>query len=762
MENIPHGLKEAIENDELVLFIGAGLSWDLKNTEGKTLGGWKEMVSSILSFLKDKEYITAEEQHSYDKLEPIGALKKLEDKGISRREIGDFLKHYFTLEKSKKFPIHKKAFRLSTKIITTNYDRAFEIAFPELQEIKAYKTKDYELNKLKKDPIFLFKLHGCIEHIDSMVLFPSDYDKLYKSTGREAEHALYALRNLIFNKTFLFIGTGMGDPQITSFFEEIKRTQGIYNQEHFIITFEPLKESLNFLTPIKINDKKEIPGVIDQLLDIKKDADAKKSSEKKLLLEQLKASKKEKEALEKELDKEKDKNKSQALLLKREANNHFRSGLKHHMAEEYLDANEEYKTASELNPESSEAYYNWGTALMELAKTKSGNEAEELYNEAIKKYKEAIKIKKDYQEAYNNWGFALMELAKTKSGSEAEELYNEAIKKYKEAIKINKDYYEAYNNWGNTLTLLTMTRPCDKAEKLYNEAFKKYDEATKIKQNFPEAYNNWGNALYQLARTKSGIETEELCNKAVEKYDKATKIKQNFPEAYYLWGVALTELAGIKSSSEAEKLYKEAFKKYKLATMYMQNPHEVYYLWGIALTELARKKSGNEAEKLYKEAFKKYKLATTYKQNLYEGYYLWGITLTELAGTKSGNEAEELYKEAFEKYKLATTYKQDDHDAYETWGVALVELAKTKSNNEAETLYKEALEKYKLAIKLGGKSYNLACLYAIRNQKAEALKYLEHTLARNEFTVDFVEQDEDWKNLRNDPDFQDLLSRYKK
>ena len=45
---------------------------------------------------------------------------------------------------------------------------------------------------------------------------------------------------------------------------------------------------------------------------------------------------------------------------------------------------------------------------------------------------------------------------------------------------------------------------------------------------------------------------------------------------------------------------------------------------------------------------------------------------------------------------------------------------------------------------------------------AEALKYLERTLARNEITVEFVEQDEDWKELRNDPDFQDLLSRYKK
>ena len=540
MENIPHGLKEAIENDELVLFIGAGLSWDLKNTKGKPLGGWKEMVSSILSYLNKEDYITAEEQQSCEELGPIKALQRLENNKIDKRVIGHFVKGYFKLGKENNFSLQEKLYSLSTKIITTNYDRAFEIAFPELQEIKAYKTKDYELNKLKKDPIFLFKLHGCIEHIDSMVLFPSDYDKLYKSTGREAEHALYALRNLIFNKTFLFIGTGMGDPQITSFFEEIKRTQGIYNQEHFIITFEPLKESLNFLTPIKINDKKEIPGVIDQLLDIKKDADAKKSSEKKLLLEQLEASEKEKEALEKELNKEKDKNKSQALLLKREANNHFRLGLKHHQAEEYLEAAEEYKTASELKPE--------------------------------------------YSEPYNNWGIALVKLAKTKSG--------------------------------------------------------------------------------------------------------------------------------------------------------------------------------NKAEKLYKEAFEKYKLATTYKKDKHQAYYNWGIALVKLAKTKSGNKAEELYTEAFEKYKLATTYKKDFHQAYDNWGLALVELAKTKSGNKAEELHKEAIEKYNEAIKHGGKSYNLACLYAIRNQKAEALKYLDIALSRNEVTINFVE--ERWKNLRNDPDFQDLLSRYKK
>ena len=585
MKNIPHGLKEAIEKDELVLFIGSGLSRKLKNTEG-ALGGWKEMVSSMLSYLKDKEYITAEEQQSYDKLEPIKALQRLENKGIDREKVRDFLQDYFTLGKENEFPLQEKLYSLSTKIITTNYDLAFEEAIEKLDKEKAYKGQNKKLSKLLADPVFLFKLHGCIEDINSMVLFPSDYRKLYNSKGQDAALTLLVFKFLIFSKTFLFIGAGMDEHQIINFFEEIKEVRDSFNQEHYIITTDPLSIPTNFLTPIKINDYKEIPSYIDQLLDLKEKAEEEKNPEKKLLLEQLEASEIEKEALEKELNKEKDKNKSQALLLKREANNHFRLGLKHHQAEEYLEAAEEYKTASELKPE--------------------------------------------YSEAYNNWGNALMELAKIKSGS------------------------------------------------------------------------------------------------------------------------------------EAEKLYKEAFEKYKLVTTYKKDKHKAYYNWGNALCQLAKTKSGSEAEKLYKEAFEKYKLATTYKKDLHQAYYNWGVALCQLAKTKSGSEAEKLYKEAFEKYKLATTYKKDKHKAYYNWGNALVKLAKTKSGNKAGELYKEAFEKYNEAIKHGGKSYNLACLYAIRNQKAEALKYLEQTLSRNEYTVEFVEQDEDWKELRNDPDYQDLLSRYKK
>lgn len=544
MGNIPRGLKKAIENDELVLFIGAGLSCELKNTEGTTLGGWKEMVSSMLSYLNKEDFITDEEQKSYEKLEPIDALKKLEEKDepIGKEEVGDFIKCYFELEKGNDLSLQKALFSLSTKIITTNYDIALEEAAPELKSKKAYKTKGFELEKIRNNPTFLFKLHGCIEDLKSLILFPSDYDDLYNSKSQDAEQVLKALDNLIYNKTFLFIGTGMGDPQITSFFEKIKSVKGKHSQKHYIITPKPLNKSLNFLTRIEINDYAEIPSVIKQLLLIKENAETKKSTEEKLRLKQIEELKEKNISLTKQLGQVQNEFARISFLLEREANNRFSTGLKHHQAEEYLEASEEYKAATELNPE--------------------------------------------YSEAYNNWGIALVKLAKTKSGSEAEELY------------------------------------------------------------------------------------------------------------------------------------KEAFEEYNLATTYKQDDHQVYYNWGVALMKLAT--------------------------------------------IKSGNEAEELYEEAFEKYKLATTYKQDDHNTYDAWGVALVELAKTKSGSEAKELLNEAIKKFQQAVEYGGDAYNLACLYAIRNQKVEALKYLDIALSRKEITIDFVEQDEDWKELRNDPDFQDLLSRYKK
>ena len=717
MIEIPPGLREAIKADELVLFVGAGLSWNFKNKKNETLEGWTKMASSITSHLKEKHRITEDVKQSCDKKEPIDALKEIEDSGVNKGIVGEFVKDYFSLGEGNDYSLQQKLFELSTKIITTNYDTALEKAVPQLQEIKAYRGKDYELNRLKKDPIFLFKLHGCIEHIDSMVLFPSDYEKLYNSKGRDAEHALYALRNLIFNKTFLFIGMGLGDPQINSFFKEIKRIQGIYSQEHYIITLESLEKSLDFLTPIKVDSYVDIPTVIDQLLEIKRSVEEKRDLEEKLHLDQLKESEERNEVLTKALENEKDINKRQTLLLEWESNNRFNRGLRYHLAGEYLEASEEYKVATILNPRNSEAFCNWGTALSDLAKTKSGNEAEKLYHEAFEKYQWAIEYKPDFYDAYNNWGTALSGLAEIKTRSDAERLYNEAFKKYQKAIDYKSDYHQAYNNLGTALSDLAKTKSGSEAERLYNEAFKKYQKAIDYKSDYHQAYNNLGTALSDLAKTKSG--------------------------------------------SEAEKLYEEAIEKYQKAIEYKLDNHEAYNNWGNALMKLAETKSGIEAEKVYKESFKKYQKAIEYKPDFYAAYNNWGTALSGLAEIKTRSDAERLYNEAFKKYQKAIDYKSDYYQAYNNWGTALSDLAKTKSGSEAEELYDKAFENFQQAIKYGGGSYNLACLYALRNRKEEALKYLDHALSRGKVSVKLVEEDNDWDAFREDPDFKPLLSQYK-
>ena len=329
-------------------------------------------------------------------------------------------------------------------------------------------------------------MHGCIDHLDSIVLFPSDYNELYDGEGREAEHALYALRNLIFNKTFLFIGTSLGDPQVKGIIEEIKRIQGLYGQKHYIIVSKPLENPLNSLAPIEVTSYTEISEVIKQLSEFKRAAEAKKSSQEKMLSDQLKESEKEIDSLTKKLSKVQNENERQQLLLEREAINHFYIGLKHYSAGEYLDALKEYKAATELKLKFPEAYYTWGNALSLLAQTKSDIEAEALYKESFEKYHHATQLKPDGHEAYNNWGLALSELAQAKSGIEAEALYKDSFEKYNYATQLKPDDHEAYNNWGVALTELAQIKSGSEAEKLYNEAFEKFLEAVK---NGGSSYN---------------------------------------------------------------------------------------------------------------------------------------------------------------------------------------------------------------------------------------------------------------------------------
>ncbi len=160
----------------------------------------------------------------------------------------------------------------------------------------------------------------------------------------------------------------------------------------------------------------------------------------------------------------------------------------------------------------------------------------------------------------------------------------------------------------------------------------------------------------------------------------------------------------------------------------------------------------NEVKSLEEKA---QKLNDTEIFNLLANLYSdWGTAISDLAKLKNDKA---LYRESFEKYEKATALNPKDDSAFNNWGNAISDLAKLKND---EALYRESLEKLNKAVELGSSTYNLACVYALKKEKNNALKYLENSLIKKEITVEFVEKDEDWEAFKNDLEFIGLLDKY--
>lgn len=68
-------LKKAIEENELVVFVGAGISYELINSKNQKLGDWKNLVACILENLKSNGYEVEHLISLVDKSEPLEVLK---------------------------------------------------------------------------------------------------------------------------------------------------------------------------------------------------------------------------------------------------------------------------------------------------------------------------------------------------------------------------------------------------------------------------------------------------------------------------------------------------------------------------------------------------------------------------------------------------------------------------------------------------------------------------------------------------------------
>lgn len=540
-------LIEAIREDELIVFVGAGLSYPLKNKEGQAFGGWNDLVERSLQHLEQEGYDVAPLLQLVGRYDPIVILDLIQkDRSLSEGKIRGFLKTMLALHETENdYSLHRQLFELSKKILTTNYDTCFETAVPQLRSWVAYQGRNYELTKQRSGRVpLLFKLHGCVENAGSMVLFPSDYDALYNNPNKDAEHALLVLKNIIVNKTVLFIGCGMGDFQINSLFAEIKRLKGPYNQKHFIISKTPIGENLGFLHQIPIQEFSEIPDLIAELVDLKRQHSSRKSPEALQLEEQL-------QQVQEELERLKGKSLEVGKKLEREALKYFSEGLELHLSGQHKKAIDKYECAIDLNPNYPMAYNNWGNALVDVSKQENRFD---WYQDSLEKYAKAVQLDPQYAPAYYNWGTTLLQLAKEKRDKK---LFEESFDKFAKAAAIKPQSVNILYNWGTAL--LDLGRQEGDANR-YRESFDKFAKAAEIDSQDAMVYYNWGCALSELAKALGN--DEALDRESGEKLERCVELGGN---AYNLacWYAIRQE------KDQALKYLKQSMKKRELPPAYV-------------------------------------------------------------------------------------------------------------------------------------------------------------------------------------------------
>ncbi len=227
-------LLHAMRNDECVLFVGAGLS------AGTGLKSYFELIKQMASDLGEE--LGNKDQQSY--LDLAQWFRE-----HSPGEMGNLIAHLFGSRNTISRPSLSHYLLLSVAVryvITTNYDDLLERTLIALRRFPVKVITDAEIAKTgRKDGAFVIKMHGDAIHCkgkddaeDGIVVSRDDYDQFFTRKPMMAS----LLEGLLLNKTFLFVGYSLRDPDFRQIYAKIAHTLKQAKQPAFAITFEPLSE----------------------------------------------------------------------------------------------------------------------------------------------------------------------------------------------------------------------------------------------------------------------------------------------------------------------------------------------------------------------------------------------------------------------------------------------------------------------------------------------------------------------------------------
>ncbi|ANF38789.1 SIR2 family protein [Bacillus velezensis] len=209
---LPRDIIEAVQNRNLVIFAGAGVSTESRSVYNYTL---YEEIKDLLNLDKGANLSFSELMSQFCK-QPNGRAKLL--RKIKDRL--DYVGSFPELERrASKFHNELSTIHQITEIITTNWDDLFE---RKCGAVPIVTVQDFAFwnNPGRK----VLKIHGSINNYGTVIATKEDYDKCYQSLNSGIIGS--SLKTMLATKCVVFIGYSFGDEDFNkihySLIEEMK------------------------------------------------------------------------------------------------------------------------------------------------------------------------------------------------------------------------------------------------------------------------------------------------------------------------------------------------------------------------------------------------------------------------------------------------------------------------------------------------------------------------------------------------------------
>lgn len=230
---LPKEIKEAVNNNRLAVFVGAGVSrligcmgWDQLacNLVNRCFTTKKEDGYGLINY-KEKETLLQNIDHKKTITICYHLLEKNGFESIFYEELEKSLKADKDLIKSQN--IYDELYRLRGLFITTNADEHFDNKFEQTRIV--WSEKDFDPFKI--DRTKLYHIHGFIKDKNSLVFTVPQYIKRYNNQTFKK-----FLEKIFSEFTVLFVGYGMAEFELLDFlitkFESNNKEKEL---KHFIL-----------------------------------------------------------------------------------------------------------------------------------------------------------------------------------------------------------------------------------------------------------------------------------------------------------------------------------------------------------------------------------------------------------------------------------------------------------------------------------------------------------------------------------------------